>query len=157
VRLTVNGTIVETKKMRVGADDGALTGEYFEDSDFAMSRLTRDEPLLDFDWGASAPFSARWRGTLRPRYSERYRFTVDTTAAVRLLLDGEVIVPDEARSGELELEAGSEYELIVELRHRDGDASLRVTWESDSQASQLVPRSAPRVEPVTTKRRSVRR
>lgn len=158
VRLTVNGTIVETKKLRVGAADGTLTGDYFDDSDFEVHRITRDESLLDLDWGAAAPFSARWRGTLRPRYSETYRFTVRTTAAVRLLLDGEVIVPDDATSGEVELEAGSDHELVVELRHRDGDASIRVTWESDSQSAQLVPRSAPPVEPgVTTKRRSVRR
>ena len=86
-----------------------------------MHRITRDESLLDLDWQAAAPFSARWHGAI-------------------------------------ELEAGRDYELVVELRHRDGDASIRVTWESDSQPAQLVPSSAPRVDPsVTTKRRSVRR
>ncbi|HYK01204.1 MAG TPA: PQQ-dependent sugar dehydrogenase [Thermoanaerobaculia bacterium] len=158
VRLTVNGVIVETKRMRVGADDGTLTGDYFADSEFGGQGVTRDEPSLERDWGAAAPFSARWRGTLRPRYSETYRFTIDTNAEVRLFVDGEVIVPDDARHGEVELEAGSDYELVVELQHRDGDASIRVTWESDSQVAQLVPRSARAVEPsVTTKRRSVRR
>jgi glucose/arabinose dehydrogenase len=159
VRLAVNGTVVETKKMRVGAGDGTLTGEYFTDPDFGEHHITRDESGLDLAWGTVAPFSARWRGTLRPRYSETYRFAVETSADVRLLVDGQqVIGPDEEGTGEVDLEADVEYELVVEMKHREGDASIRVTWESDSQRVQPVPRSAVLPEPgAITKRRSVRR
>jgi glucose/arabinose dehydrogenase len=158
VRLTVNETVVETKKIRVGLDDGTLTADYFEDADFKVPGLTSDEPRLENDWGAAPPFSVRWHGLLRPRYSETYRFDVATTSEVRLLIDGRVIISDGEKSGTVELEAGVNYGFVVEMRHRDGEASIRMTWESDSQHSQIVPRSVPPLQPrSTTKRRSVRR
>jgi hypothetical protein len=67
---------------RVVAGRG-LRGEYFAGA-FALKRLERVDATIDFDWGAGAPdprlpadgFSVRWTGTLRPRYSEAYQFTV---------------------------------------------------------------------------------
>lgn len=122
VRLTVNGSLVETKKMRAGAVIDPLTG-------------TSTAHTLDFHWGVVAPFTARWSGTLRPRFSETYRFSVDTTGTARIFIDGAVI------EGEVELEAGRDYEVVVEYEHTAGSASLQVWWESASQMRLPIPQT----------------
>jgi PA14 domain len=86
---------------RVVAGRG-LRGEYFTGA-FTQKQLERLDATIDFDWGAGAPdprlpadgFSVRWTGTLRPRYSEAYQFTVqsdDGVKGVRLWLDGTLVV-----------------------------------------------------------------
>ncbi|HYI13276.1 MAG TPA: PQQ-dependent sugar dehydrogenase [Thermoanaerobaculia bacterium] len=128
VRLTVNGTLVETKKMRVGAATLPLAGVYADG--------TRQEPAIDFHWGEVAPFTARWSGVLRPRFSETYRFDVETAGTARLLIDGAVV------TGEVELEAGRDYAVAVEYEHATGSASLRVWWESASQRRLPIPQTS---------------
>ena len=153
VRLTAGGTLVETKKIRAGSGDGTLSGDYFEDAAFKMPVETRREPLLDFSWEATGIFSARWHGTLRPRFSETYRFTLETGDTARLFIDGQlVIAPNESR-GTMALEADVEHEFLLELQHFHGEAFVRLTWESDSQPAQIVPRSSDLPEPVVPRRR----
>jgi hypothetical protein len=124
VRLTVNGELVETKKMRAGAP--------------------RETGTLDFYWGERAPFTERWTGVLRPRFSETYRFTVESDGAVRVLIDGQVV------TGPLALEAGRDYAVAVEYEHTAGNASLRVWWESASQPRLPLPQNT-----LLPRRRSV--
>lgn len=115
VRLTVNGTLVETKKMRAGAP--------------------REDVAVDFQWGEVAPFTSSWSGTLRPRFSETYRFTIETDGVARLFIDGTRV------EGAVELEADRDYAFLVEYEHVSGSAALRVTWESASQRSLAIPQT----------------
>jgi hypothetical protein len=127
VRLTVNGELVETKKMRVGAVNLPLIGE--------LANGTREDSALDVYWGQVAPFTARWTGTLRPRFSETYRFDVETAGVARLLIDGQLV------AGKVGLEAGRDYAVVVEYEHLTGSASLRVWWESASQGRLPIPQA----------------
>lgn len=157
VRLTVTssrGTLTRTKKIDVGAPAVALRGEYFSDPDFRTRAFDREDPELDFDWLTDGPaaalansFSVLWSGSIRPRFSETYRFTLRSTDRARVRIGGVVVIdqwesPDEAdRTAEVELEAGREVPILVEYRHDGGNAALRLSWESESQVRQAVPRT----------------
>lgn len=154
VRLHVTGASGElsrTKKIRVGGDRSALAAEYFADG---VNAITRAEGTLDFHWDDKSPdpllpadgFSARWSGTLQPRFSETYRFTVESTDRVRVRVGGVTVInrwedSTAPATGEIELEAGRDYDLFVEYFDDEGAASLRLFWESASQLRLVVPQS----------------
>jgi len=150
VRLSVDETITETRKVRVGPETAGLLAEYFARVDFTEPLPMREEAAVQLNRGESEPFSVRWTGTLTPRFSETYRFAAVTTDHARVLVGGQVVL-DGASTGEIELEAGRDYDLIVEYQHESGPASLEVTWESAHQTRLAVPRTV-----VLPRRRSVR-
>lgn len=158
VRLAVTGsggTFRETKKMWAGASFQSLTAEYFGDPDFQTPVLQREEREVTLPWGDGPQdfpippegFSARWTGTVRPRFSETYRFTVRTEGQVRVKVKGTLVVDrwngphDDDRTSVIDLEAGREYPVVVEYRNATGKASLEVLWESASQPVLRVPQS----------------
>lgn len=131
-----SGTVSRTKKIRVGGQSSNAP--------------------LDFYWGEKDAFTMQWSETLQPRFSERYRFTLESNDAVRVRVGGVTIIdrfenPDAPAAGEIELEAGRDYDIVVDCRHDAGIASLRLLWESTSQLPLVVPRTF-----TLPKRRSVR-
>lgn len=152
---TPQGRVSESKQIHVGGRSPTLQGSYFTSGNFTGIELWRDDAALAFDWGSgspfssapSAPFSVRWRATLVPRFSEAYRFSLHSRGSARVLIDGGLLIDARGSSavdtvsGEIELEAGREYALVVEYSRETGPAAIRLTWESDSQGRLLVPRS----------------
>lgn len=167
VRLRVtgpSGTVVETKEILVAAQTAVLNGIYYSTPEFGGLEVGRTDHALGFDWGLERPFDAipqsafsvRWSGPLVPRFSETYRFALQTTGQARVWLDEHLLIDlphshDHAAPAAFDLEAGREYQLLVEYRHDDGPASIRLTWESGSQPSLVVPQSE-----IRTKARATR-
>lgn len=163
VRLAVtgsNGTMHETKKMWIGSSSNSLSAQYFTDAEFQNPAVERTEQVIGFDWVDGSPdptiptdnFSARWTGTVQPRFSETYRFTARSTDRVRVSVGGVLVIDewgDTNRQAEttktIELEAGREYPIVVEYRHDSGEAALDVLWGSDTQPLLHVPQSTFRV------------
>src|SRR5262249_44715265 len=75
----------------VGTGTG-LYGEYYDNIDFTGAKLTRIDPVVNFDWGGGSPdpsmgpdqFSVRWTGQVQPRLGETYTFHTFTDDGVRL-------------------------------------------------------------------------
>lgn len=133
VRLTARGlgeTFVRTKKIRAGGSDEKLHGS------FIGSDTLWDESQLVRAWGESESFTVRWRGTLRPRFSETYRLRSSSSGVTRIFVNGQPVEEG------IELEAGQAYPVVVDFEHRGGNAFLTVFWESDSQGSLAIPRSS---------------
>jgi len=71
---------------------GGLSAEYFDDVGLTSLRLTRVDPVVDFDWGTGSPaaalqpdtFSVRWSGTVTSLNSESHTFSVRSDDGVRL-------------------------------------------------------------------------
>ena len=134
-------------------DIPGLVGEYFDSADLTAPRLSRVDSIVDFPWGAGAPaanigadtFSVRWTGFVTPRYSETYTFIVHSDDGLRLWVDGTKIIEDwtnhTARDsqGTISLQAGKKYAIKLEYYENVGDASVRLSWSSASQA----PKSSP--------------
>jgi hypothetical protein len=125
----------------VNATDPAWRGEYYPNRWLAGAPIVvRDDPNINFDWGAGSPhpylppdgFSARWT---RVVFFEggRYRFTAQSDDGIRLFVDGALIIDewqDQAGatfSVERDLRTG-DHSLRVEYYENVGGAMARVSW-----------------------------
>lgn len=110
-----------------------LEGQYFDNLNLEGSpAFTRIDPTVDFSWGQGGPgsgiggdnFSVRWRGTLRVPETRTYRLGTATDDGARLYLDGKKLIDDWndhaliLREVEVALEAGRDYELVMEYYER---------------------------------------
>ncbi|MEX2605930.1 MAG: PA14 domain-containing protein [Kiritimatiellia bacterium] len=155
--------------IRIQDDDGpvassgtGLRGEYFQDLAWTDLVGTRVDPSVKFRWGKRSPYpgldlkkgsrkggySARWTGLIQPHFSENYRFVLEMGAHSRgQLWVGDTLVIDATneknpRSGFIELTAGQQYPIRVEISHKVFyDARIELQWRSSSQYEQPVPQS----------------
>jgi hypothetical protein len=134
-----------------------LRAEYFRNRTLAGSPVVRIDPTLDFSWasgsgpvaGWSGVYSARWTGKIVPKYSERYTLHVRNDDAVRLWIDGKLVIDDwnarlivaESRK-DISLEAGRAVDFKVEYYNGGDRGVLRLSWSSPSQQEEIVPASA---------------
>jgi hypothetical protein len=130
-----------------------LRGEYFDNEDLTNLKLTRIDPVVDFQWGLGSPhpsidpdyFSVRWRGQVEPLYSETYTFHVVSDDGARLWVDGTLIVDDwnvrgtRERSGSVALQAGRRHDLRLEYFQVVSHARVSLGWSSPSQPKEIVP------------------
>lgn len=129
-----------------------LTGQYFFNDNFTGLADTRTEAVAQ-NWGSASPgsgidadtFSVRWTGQVQPRFSEHYTFTALSNDAVRVWVDGQLIVddwlPHTARysSGSLDLVANQLYDIRVDYREETGNARMELNWFSASQSFEIIP------------------
>jgi len=130
-----------------------LRGEYFDNEDLTNLKLTRIDPVVDFQWGLQSAhpsidpdsFSVRWRGQVEPLYSETYTFHVQSDDGARLWIDGKPIVDDwtvrgtKERTGTIALEAGRRVDLRLEYFQMVSHARVSLFWSSPSQPKGIVP------------------
>jgi hypothetical protein len=130
-----------------------LKGEYFNHLDFTELKLTRVDPMVNFEWGYQAPdervgaetFSVRWTGQVLPRYSETYTFHTITDDGGRLWIDGKLIIDNwrvqsaTEKTGTIALEAGRRYDIKMEYFENEHIAVAKLLWSSPSQEKQIVP------------------
>jgi len=131
-----------------------LAGEYFPNTQsFQGTPLERVDQNVDFDWGFGEPmagvggntFTARWRGRVKPEFSETYTFKTRSDDGVRLYVNGQLVIDQFVYGGGLEftgtvaLQAGQLYDL--ELHYLEGDfgANVRLLWSSASRLEQAIP------------------
>jgi len=116
-------------------------GEYFNNTDLmGPPAFTRQEAIIDFDWGAGSPgvslaadrFSVRWTGKATFA-AATYRFYTLTDDGVRLWVDGQLIVDDwhdrpaTHRSADVALSAGP-HEIKMEYYEKTGLALAKLWW-----------------------------
>ena len=131
-----------------------LTGEYFNNIDFTDLRVTRIDPVIDFNWGFGSPdpavgpdtFSVRWVGILQTPFSETYTFHTTSDDGIRLWVNDTLVVNDwsdhaaRERSGSIKLDAGL-YDIKVEYYENTRRAVAKLAWSSPSQPKQIIPQS----------------
>ncbi len=135
------------------AAGSGLTGEYYDNADFTGSKVTRVDASINQTFGTAAPvagiapttYSVRWTGQIVPKYSETYTFTTTADDGVRLMVNGQVLVnnwvnqPPTSKSGTVALKAGVKYDIRLEYYQNTGGASVKLEWQSASQAKQIIP------------------
>ena len=150
-----------------GIEAPAARVEYFIGTNFdepVSSRLTDD---LRMSWPGDLPavlggkpYSVRWTGRLQAQESGRHRLVVSGRGAIRLMLDGKIIVDGKSKrsvadpatgavsfkkdasdarfEADLDLVAGRHYPFRLELRQPEPDAvSLWVEWVTPSHAARM--------------------
>ncbi|NLV74214.1 MAG: hypothetical protein GXY52_05980 [Chloroflexi bacterium] len=121
-------------------------GEYFTNPNLTGSPvLVRNDQVLLFDWGNSAPapqvpvdhFSVRWSRSLV--FDEGpFRFTTTATDGVRLYVDGNLLI-DEWHQAELTSYTGYIYlvrgahNVVLEYYSHTGPATVKLGWDRIEQ------------------------
>jgi hypothetical protein len=116
-------------------------GEYFNNTDLVGTpAFTREEAIIDFDWGLGSPgvslgadhFSVRWTG--RATFAaDTYRFFTLTDDGVRLWVDGLLLMDDwhdhpaTHRSADITLSAG-QHDIKMEYYEKTGLALAKLWW-----------------------------
>jgi hypothetical protein len=132
-----------------------LKAEYFADQNLTSLKVTRVDPMIDFDWGSRAPdvgvpedhFSVRWTGQIQPRYSGTYTFYTTSDDGIRLWVDNKSVIDDwtdhgaTEDMGTIDLVGGQKYDLKVEFYDGVVNALARFWWSSDCQFREIVPTS----------------
>jgi len=127
----------------VVADSSTWRGEYYANQSLAGTpALVRNDPAVNFNWGAGSPaasipsdhFSVRW--TRSEHFSGGiYRFHVTTDDGVRLWVDSQLLIdqwhnqPATAYEATISLSAGTHC-LRLEYYEDEGDAVIDCWWES---------------------------
>ena len=133
-----------------------LRGDYFSGASFDTHVLTRLDPTVAFNWGASIPdlglpadgFSVRWSGRVRPPASGNYTFHTRSDDGVRLWVAGGKLVDDwksrpvTENSGTVHLNAGEEYDLTLEYFDHTGGALCELLWTPPGGTKATIPSSA---------------
>ncbi|MEV0381538.1 PA14 domain-containing protein [Nonomuraea sp. NPDC050643] len=129
-----------------------LTATYFDNADLTAPKVTRVDPVVDFDWGANAPdpavgadtFSVRWTGKVVADKAETYTFITTSDDGVRLWVDGKPVVDnwtDHSKredSGEVALTAGA-HDIRMEYYDGGYDAIAQLHWSSPTIPRQIIP------------------
>ncbi|MBI3855857.1 MAG: VCBS repeat-containing protein [Planctomycetes bacterium] len=138
----------------VGNGSG-LTGDYFDNADFTVQKLSRTDATVNFDWGTGGPdpsvaadgFSVRWTGQVQAQFSETYTFYTVSDDGVRLWVNGALVInnwtdhaPTE-NSGTIPLTAGQKYDLKMEFYENGGGATAKLLWSGPSTAKQTLPQT----------------
>jgi hypothetical protein len=109
---------------------------------------SRVDEKIDFMWGDGSPgpnvpidFAARWTGRITPRYTEPYTFAFDKDDTAYLWIDGRLVLLNEKKTV-IALQAGHAHDLRVEFIDFSTTATVRLHWQSPSQAMEIVPASS---------------
>ena len=132
---------------------GGVTGQYYNDMTLTNLVLTRLDPVINFNWGASSPdpvvnadnFSVRWAGDLEAEFTETYTFYATVDDCVRLWVNNQLLFDKWGEqsgvewSGEINLTAGPKNSIVMEYEEITGDAKASLSWKSPSQPKQIIP------------------
>jgi GH43 family beta-xylosidase len=143
---------LELLEPRLYLSGTGLTGQYFFNDNFTGLADTRTEAVAQ-NWGTASPgsgidadtFSVRWTGQVQPRYTEHYTFTALSDEAVRVWVDGQLVVDDwlphtvRYSAGSIDLVANQLYDIRVDYREETGSARMELNWFSTSQPFQIIP------------------
>lgn len=116
-----------------------VKAEYYSGTAFEGTPVVRTEKWINYDPAnvppdpmiPNAPMSARWTGTLRAPLTGEYTFTISADDACRLTLDGKEVFRFDRSTGTkttLNLEAGKEYEVVVEYFNDRDHAIAQIKW-----------------------------
>jgi GH43 family beta-xylosidase len=117
----------------------------------AVANLNGDSFASIFNYFSGTPDfnTARFTGTIVPKYTEAYTFRMEGDDGFRLWINGELIIDfwqqtweKPQTSAPIALEAGVHYDIKVEYLQGWGGTWLRMEWESASQQREIVPESA---------------
>ena len=132
----------------IRACGSGLDGQIFSEPDFTRPYVRQVNAQIDFDIGnkLGSGWSKRWQGFLKAPVSGRLNLSADTLYGVRLRL-GEATVIDALgagtnRSGGAEVVQGKFYPLCLDYVNRGPNARMRLLWNWDGHAEEVVPASA---------------
>jgi glucose/arabinose dehydrogenase len=148
-----NTTYTATFAVSTVPTGGGLLGTYFNNADFTGASVTRLDPVVNFDWGGSAPvpgigpdtFSVRWTGEVRAKVTGAHTFYTLSDDGVRLFVNGQAVVDNwtlhgrTENAGTINLTAGQRYDIRMEFFENASLAVAQLRWSAPGLAKEVVP------------------
>lgn len=143
-----------------------LVGHYYKGRDFSGKAVLRLDQEIAFDWGQGGPglrageaddFCVRWTGLVKAEKSGTYTFITETDDGGRLWVNGQKLVDQwvdqgaTEHKGDIKLEAGKSYDLVMEYYENSGDAVAKLSWSVDGAEKKIIPVSALTPKVITDK------
>ncbi|HEY3782093.1 MAG TPA: PA14 domain-containing protein [Fimbriimonadaceae bacterium] len=133
-----------------------LLADFYEGRNFEKYLFTRRTPHVNYRWTGQkvdrqlplgVPYSVRWSGFIRPRYSETYKLYTCSDDGVRLYVNGQLLIDNWTNHADSEdvcavqMEAGKDYAMRLEYYEANGLTGqvIKLYWESPSQVKEYVP------------------
>jgi hypothetical protein len=147
-------------------DTRGVVGHYFKGREFAGKPALRVDKQIDFNWDMGGPglrgadaddFCVRWTGQITPEKSGLHTFFAEADDGVRVWINGQKIVDAWMDQGateyksELTLEAGKNYDLVMEYYENSGFASAKLSWSVAGAEKKCVPATALTPKLITDK------
>jgi hypothetical protein len=128
-------------------------------------KLEKIDPDIAFNWVRNTPgkpikedeFQAKWRGFIKPHFSEEYTFEALVDDGMKVWIDGDLVINKwsgqnsnadgdvmgnvsfNVTRGSKVLEAGHLYSIKVEFFEKSQNARAELFWESYSQQKETIP------------------
>lgn len=119
-----------------------LLAKYYRDPNFKVLSKETIDSNIDFIWYTGRPeyatdsaYSVRWEGKLIPKETGKHQFHLISYDRKRVILNGDtlkiVYTSVEQYTEPVELEAGKEYDMKVEVQNNStGAAKMRLFWKT---------------------------
>lgn len=148
-------TNIETKPSSTTTTPGnGLLAEYYNNSDFTGTKVTRNEQTINFNWGGGSPdplitadtFSARFTGQIRADKTGTHTFSIYGDNGVRLWVNNTQIInkwsdTTGTYTGNISLTAGTKYSIKLEYFENTGGAYLNMSWTPPGGSKLIVPQA----------------
>lgn len=139
------------------AEASGFTGRYYQNQDFTDLKVTRLDSTINMGgdkFTSPAPgvnadgFSYRATGQIRPQYSELYLITLNHDDAIKVWIDGQLLldVPYASASSSFSISmvADQLYDIQIDMVQFNGfvganNWECRLKWQSTSQSQQVIP------------------
>jgi ureidoacrylate peracid hydrolase len=151
--LTNIATLASTAEIEAAlrTTEQGLKGQYYQGPDLLGEPiLTRTDPKIDFQERKNfrvevEPFSVRWTGTLHAPVSGTYTFQTRHDDGVRLWVNNVGLINDWERAGtrektgEIRLEAGRDYDVVLDYFQFNYDAVMQLSWQYPCKGMHIIP------------------
>ena len=128
-----------------------MNGAYYNNQNKTFNgtpTLMRVDPVINFNWNTVSPspgialtnYTVRWTGSVQPRFTETYTFSVTADDGVRLWVNGQELVnawvtqPPTTYTGSIALKAQQLYDIQIDYFQATGGAVAELQWSSPFHA-----------------------
>ena len=142
-----------------GGTGTGLLAKYFPNTTFttASPLWKRIDPIVNFSHGTASPgglvptnYSVTRTGLIQAYTSETYTFQIDTTDAVKLIINGTTVIDATSNqtgagvapktfTGTIAMTAGAKVPIQIDQADTANESSIKLSWSSASVPSMVVP------------------
>lgn len=136
-----------------------LSAEYYSGTNFDTLLWKRIDPVLEFANTTGTPaiglpvdsFSVKWKGKIKPKYTETYTFKITHDNGARLWVNGTLLIDQWDSTGTatpgthtatIALTANQFYTIEVHWNEGVANAEFSLKWSSTTQAEETIPAAA---------------
>jgi len=137
-----NSVLITSGHFRTIEGNPGLHARFYKDPEYKIMSHEEIVPNINYLWYTGRPdyvtdsaYAIRWEGKLIPDQTGKHQFHIKCYDAKRIILDGKelpfIYTSVEQYTDYVELEAGKEYDFVMETENRStGAAKIKLYWKT---------------------------